>query len=57
MSRVKTVWGDAQMVLACDLGSHCHPEGDGGACRTHLWKPFGDSEHATWVAFFSLALG
>lgn len=27
MSRVKAMWGDAQMVLACGLGSHCHPEG------------------------------
>lgn len=27
MSRVKAVWGDAEMVLACGLGSHCHPEG------------------------------
>lgn len=52
--RVKALWSDAQLVLACSgLGHYCHPEGDGGVCRTHLWKPFGAFEHVTWVTFFS----
>lgn len=40
-SRVMGTWTEAQMVLACGhLDSYYHPEGDGGAYRAHLGKPF-----------------
>lgn len=58
MPRVKALWSDAQLVLACGgLGRYYHPEGDGGVCRTHLWRLCVAFEHVTWVTCFLLALG